>query len=353
MVFNPEAGKIFDTAFYFTDYYYRDFASSKYISVYEDTEFMLKCLIFIRERTETMPDFLAPLASVNPGGTSPLLKFLKDERRKIDGNFDLNTVKKLFKNEKNEFYNIFVNHMFGNDLNIDELKTDAKLFMTKMDSLDKPADFKLKIAYILNDFDYAISVLAECFEKIYETVSELHAKYEKEILYTFEQINSGANLELYMQEFKYVPEKFTETTVGITLLNQFELFCSFNGSKAYMILGYRHTECFWNMGKAKTVDAKKFVITAGNDIRMDLIDLIAKNGKITISTLSKIMGVPITTVGRHVSGLRNDNIIYISKRDGLQLFYSINTSYFKRLKSAFDDYVDKTLTIANRSKNKQ
>ncbi len=353
MIFNPGMGKIYDTAFFLTDYFYDVYTEKKYLSVYEDTDFMIKCLHFLRERTDKLPDYLSPFALVRPDGNSSLIKFLQEVGENYAENLDLETVNNLFINEKESLFNIFIKTIFGDDADISEFRKNPAYFITEMEELSDSSEFKLKVTYILNDFDYAVKVLADYFNRIYNHVSELHKKYEKEILYAFEQIKSGLNLELYSQEFSYSPEKYEETYVAIPLVNQFAVSCHVKRNKAFMLLGYRHTGCFWNRGQTKPVDAKRFIVTAGNDIRVDLIDLIAKYGKITISTLSKIMDIPITTVGRHVGGLRNDNIIYISKRDGLQLFYSINTAYFKRLKNSFDNYVDKTVALAEKNKNKQ
>lgn len=349
MTLNFDAAKLYDTAFFFTDYFCKNYTEKKILSVYEDTEFMIKCLQFVRERAEKISEFLAPFAEVKSENLSALMQFLKMEEEKQDCKLDIDGVKRLIKTERDEFLDIFVRSIFGDEINAGEIKNDAPKYIKTMETLDATDDFKLKISYILNDFDYALAVLAEEFKKIYSTVNELHRRYEKEIAYAFEQIKSGLNLELYMQEFSYSPEKYEYTSVSIPLLNQFEVYCRLKDNKAFMLLGFRHTECFWNLGQTKPVDAKRFVVTAGNDMRMDIIDLIAKNGKITISSLAKIMSIPITTVGRHVSGLRNDNIIYISKRDGLQLFYSINTAYFKRLKLSFDEYVDKTVSLAEKT----
>ena len=349
MIYNSDAGKLYDTAFFFTDYFCNEYTEKKFLSVYEDTEFMIKCLRFVRERTEKIPDFLAPFAAVKSENISPVMQFYKTESEKHGVTLDIYALKSLFRTEKDVFFDIFIKSLFGNAIKTAELKKDPQKYIKTMESLDESDDFKLKISYILNDFDYALSVLAEQFEKVYCTVNELHRIYEKEIAYTFEQIKSGLNLELYMQEFSYSPEKYEETYVAIPLLNQFAIYCRMKDSKAYMLLGFRHTECFWNLGQTKPVDAKRFIVTAGNGTRMEIIDLIAKNGKITISSLAKIMDIPITTVGRHVSGLRNDNIIYISKRDGLQLFYSINTAYFKRLKLSIEDYIDTTVSLAERN----
>lgn len=353
MVLNPEMGRIYDTAYFLTDYFYDVYTEKKFLSVYEDTEFMIKCLHFVRERTEKLPGFLSPFALVRPDGDSTLISFLQNVGEKYAENLDLETVNLFFKDEKETLFNIFIKNIFGDDADVSRFRKNPEYFINEMEGLSDSAEFKLKVTYILNDFDYAVKVLADYFNIVYNYVSDLHKKYEKEILYVFEQIKSGLNLELYSQEFSYSLEKYTETYVAIPLINQFAVSCYVKDNKAFMLLGFRHTECFWNLGKTKPVDAKRFVVTAGNDIRVELIDLIAKHGKITISTLAKIMDIPITTVGRHVGGLRNDNIIYISKRDGLQLFYSINTAYFKHLKLSFDNYVDKTIALAEKNKNKQ
>ena len=350
MRYDSDFGKTYDAAFFLTDCFFADFTEKNILSVYEDTDFMKKCLSFLRERIHDIPDILEPFAAVNSSDLSPVTEFLETERTNRSDRIDINTFKKLLAEDRDLFFDVFVKNIFGSDENAAGIKGDAERYIKAMDGLNKPAEFKLKLAYILNDFGYAVSVLCDCLGEIYKAVDELHSSCEKEILYAFEQIQSDLNKDVYSRELSFRPENSAKTVVSISLVNQFAVFNCFNGKKSVMLLGYKHMECFWNNGSSDKVDARRFIVTAGNETRIEIIDLIAEHGEITISTLAKIMNIPITTVGRHVSGLRNDNIIYISKRDGLQLFYSINTAFFRRLKVSLGEYADKTVNLANSHK---
>ena len=57
-------------------------------------------------------------------------------------------------------------------------------------------------------------------------------------------------------------------------------------------------------------------------------DAILKAEEMTLSQLSKSLKTSPTTLLRHVEVLLNSRIIYINRRDGLQIFYKVNSQAF-------------------------
>ena len=350
MKYNSEPSKIYDVSFWLMDHYFPEQTKKTFFSVFEDTVFMRKCLEEVTEKIDKIPDLLAPFAFSENGTTSALLVFLNKEFCHHQENITLDLFLDDLLNNKNELYKSFISVIFGKQYEENDLLKDTSEYIKAIEDIYAPIDIKLKTSLILNDFDYAVGILAETVKKVYDVVEELYLAYDKEIQYIYGQIRNEYNIELYKKAFDYSEENFDETIVSIPLLNQFVVLHNFHEKNAFLLLGYKHIESFWNKGNTKTVDPRRFIITSGNDTRIEILDLIAQHGKITISSLAKIMDIPITTVGRHVSSLRNDNIIFISHRDGLQLFYSINTCYFKRLKIAMVDYIDEMVRLAKKNK---
>ena len=77
---------------------------------------------------------------------------------------------------------------------------------------------------------------------------------------------------------------------------------------------------------------------------MNIIKALNKRGELTASQLSQTLGCPVTTTIRHIDYLRNNNLIFMSRREGLQIFYKLNLKLFRKMKGELDSLLDDILS---------
>ena len=58
----------------------------------------------------------------------------------------------------------------------------------------------------------------------------------------------------------------------------------------------------------------------------------------TASDLSRSTGIPVTTVLRHIDALTEDYLLSVSRRKGLQIFYTLNREYIGKARRKADRY---------------
>lgn len=99
----------------------------------------------------------------------------------------------------------------------------------------------------------------------------------------------------------------------------------------HLILGFKHEDDLNLQFDEQHINLRQLLIAIGNDTRFSIIEALFEKGELTASSIAKRLGVPSTTVLRHIEILYNCGAIYISRKSGLQIFYKIN---YHLLKSA-------------------
>ena len=188
-------------------------------------------------------------------------------------------------------------------------------------------------------------MLVPIFKQVYLSVEELNKKYEREIASRFEQIQSATNVKTYQNFLEYDESLFDSTEISVCLLNQYFVCHTRNDDEFFMMLGFRHEEALEKQfDYANTISVEKFIICCGNELRMNIIKALNERGELTASQLSQTLDCPVTTTIRHIDYLRNYNLIFMSRREGLQIFYKLNLKLFKRMKSELDSLLDDILS---------
>ena len=331
MHLNQTAAKIYDAIFFFIEYFNPKEIESNFINAYDDTSFMTSCYEQVKSEVETIPDYLSPLFLCRDNVTSPVSQFRSEHFDPDNDNIDSFIVKLITDSDKlraKVYEQVFGSSVSGN-------------YIDALEALDAPVEYKLRVSMLFGDFDHAIKVLTPILKQVYLSVEKLNKKYEREIISRFEQIQSAANIRTYQNFLKYDESRFDSTEVSICLMNQYIVFSGEKDKRSFMILGYKHEESIAkHFNDTSIINVEQFIVCCGNELRLRMIKEFCKYSELTTSQLAQVLDCPITTTIRHINQLRDYNLIFISKRDGLQIFYKLNIKLFKKMQRQLNSLLD-------------
>lgn len=328
MHLNQTAAKIYDTIFFFIEYFNPKEIENNFINAYDDASFMTSCYDQVKSEIGSIPDYLSPLFLYRNGITSPMSQIRSEHFDLDNDNIDSFIVKLITDSDKLKtkvYEQIFGNSESGN-------------YIDALEALDAPTEYKLRVSMLFGDFDHAIKVLTPILKQVYLSVDKLNKKYEREIMSRFEQIQSAANIRTYQNFLKYDDSRFDSTEISICLLNQYIVYYADNSKKFFMMLGYKHEESIaTQFDNAHIISVEQFILCCGNELRLRIIKALCEHDELTTSQISQMLDCPVTTTIRHINQLREYNLIFISKRDGLQIFYKLNIKLFKKMQGQLNN----------------
>ena len=88
--------------------------------------------------------------------------------------------------------------------------------------------------------------------------------------------------------------------------------------------------------RAKLVRRAQIVKALGHPSRLLIVDELLQHGERCVCELTKLVGVDVSTVSRHLAVLRMAGIV-VDERRGLQVFYRLRTPEVKSLVRAAED----------------
>ena len=154
MFLNQTAAKIYDSIFFFVEYFNPDEIEKHFTNRYDDPSFMISCYSQVRSGVGVIPEYLAPLFIFQDRITSPMSEFFSERFGKYDSvdSFILGLVTDSDKLRAKVYETIFGAPETGS-------YTDA------LEALNAPLGFKLRAAMLFGDFDHAIKVLVPIFKE--------------------------------------------------------------------------------------------------------------------------------------------------------------------------------------------
>ncbi len=346
MQYNSEIGKIYDSIFFFYEFYHNGETAHECSNKYHDTEFMKHCFSQIDDKIE-LPELLRPLFCTGAVQTNPISEFfateidflhdsIDDFIYRLSSNIDIiyqNTIDKIFNNSEKEKNNRILPSV-----------APAK-YLEALDSLKEDDSFKLQVSLLIGNFNYAMLLFTGLLKQVYSYVDTLHSKYQKEIGKEFERIQSETNLKLYEKTLQHPITAPDKTVVSISLLNQFMILGpGFEQNSTVILVGLKHEEVLEDSFEISTVTLTDFLIACGNELRIKILDSVSENGELTLSQLSKMHDTSPATMVRHIEVLVNAQILQISRREGLQIFYKINVRLFRYMKNHVENFINKMQT---------
>ena len=356
MKFNPNSGKIYDSFFFFYEYYNKDVVERDFYNKYDDHEFMMDCYSRIKENI-TPPEFLRPLFYCDKSTSSTIIsEFFAEE---ID--FSTDTIDsfcdKLLRSV-DILYQRTLDRIFS-----DYQKDKAKAiypsvapagYLEAINSLKMDAEFKLQVSLLIGNFSYAISAFTGLLKNTYSYVDLLHRKYQQKIDEEFGQIQSESNRKLYEDEFRYDAKQYDDAVVSISLLNQFILLIAGKEKESIdLLFGLRHEMVLDSVRAFHALTLTQFLVACGHEFRVKILYAISEAGEMTLSQLSKLLKTPPTTLLRHIEALLNVRIIYIHRRDGLQIFYKVNSKAFLYMTPHIESFMKTMSNIKEEKKENE
>ena len=340
MIYNTDIGKIYDTIFFFIEYFNQSKIEEDYKKLYDDTSGMFLYYDEVKKRTPELSEILLPLFWVNNiMAAAPVSAFLS---RYLDFlNDDIGSIVKKIKKNSDKLYQNVVDSIFSNCSMPDNKKLIPVLmpeeYIDALNSLDISSDIKLQISLLFGNFNYAIDLLADSMRKVYNEIDILHENYLKDILFQFDRIKNDNNMDLYENTLQYDKQMYDATSVSISLLNQYVVFNKLNEKNFFMLLGVKPEESLTDKYDESKAPEDNFTITFGIEIRMKILRGLIENKEMTAYQLAKYIGCPPTTLNRHIDLLGDSGIIYLSKREGLQIFYRLNIKLLQQIKINIED----------------
>ncbi len=341
MQYNSEIGKIYDSLFFFREYYSDHSAIQEYAGKC-DVELMSYCYSQIREKIEP-PELLRPLFFSGTVRTSAIAEFFSSKISFLHDNID-DFISKLFSNI-DVIYQITINKISSDSENENNrlLPSVAPAkYLEALNNLKMDDSFKLQVSLLLGNFNYAMSLFADLLRKVYTYVDALHGKYQKEIMREFERVQSEENLKLYEEKLQISIAEPDKITVSIALLNPLLILGpGFGENSTFMLVGLKHEAELDDSYEIGTVSLTEFLVACGNELRIKILDSVCENGEMTLSQISKLLSASPATVVRHIEVLVDAQMLQISRREGLQIFYKINAKLFRYMKNGMDEFFAK------------
>lgn len=328
MNFNPEMGKIYDTIFFFIEYYNNDFLEKNFKGKFSDIRTMEAYFQEIKTKVGMIPVYLGPffyLISDRPSIMSNL--FIK-HFGEING--ELPNFLEIICN-KREDLRINVLSLFLDENNIYNELTQSWSISTS------------HVAFLFGRFDQVIDEMCNFLETVYRAVGDLHTAHRDSIEVVFEQNSADTNKLLLNEYMKLSQEDINNSTVTYSILNQYLLFsATFNGTVT-LLLGTKYDQKAVIEFDSSLSTADNFLTVCSGELRVKMLHVLIDHKELTATQMAKLIDCPPTTLIRPISILQDNKIIYISRRSGLQIFYRLNIPLFKKIYRSFNAMFEKII----------
>ncbi len=325
MKFIPETGVLYDTLAYCTAYFAEDtaalFADSDDTALFESLPSLPKILapfFFCRDsRPAPAEEFF--MQHLSSGSISSLTEILSDD------------------DARDMLRGFVTDALFDAEDCADSHGDCSMKTAMRLDKTDYPADFKYQALLCLTYFRHAVAELCRTIREVGDRIEKLHGKYESECTAVFSEIRSGKYDKLYSSA-GFDPASHNEITVSISILRP-DLFLPLaHANGMCLFAGICHTDTLIRAFDEDSIDLDRFFDHFGNEIRRMILEALAEHGEMTASDLSRSTGIPVTTVLRHIDALTEDYLLSVSRRKGLQIFYTLNREYIGKARRKADRY---------------
>ena len=329
----PEIGKIYDSIFFCIKYFNAGTINDSVSATYIDIQFMEDCYQEIKANISALPSILSPFFHSHNQNPNAITSFFSE---RID--FEEDTLD-IFICKISEASDILFSKVYNNifqDEQIAEIQIISPhvvpiSYITALSDLNYPDDFKLQIALLFGNFNYAINLLIDTLRTVYKQVEALHHKHLNKLQYAFAQIRSERNIAFFHKLYSIDLLSNSEPTLAtISLLNQGIVKIILKKEKIELLLGIQYYKDLSFRFDNQNIDLKELLIALGNNTRLSIIQHLWEGEDQTAASLSKNLRLPPTTVLRHVEILYKSGIVFISKKCGLQVFYQLDRSLLKK-----------------------
>lgn len=341
MKYSKNPAMIYDSIFYLGTFYNKDRDSANSKSS-EPSDLSAKLSASIKKEP---PALLAPLFRYTNSGMSALSFFFSQNIDCENETFD-SFIEKL-RLRSDIFYRNALDHIFGEYENSSGNKVVPTIspsgYFAAIDELDASPEFKLQTALLFGNFAYSVEMLIETLRTVYAGVEKFYNEYSDILAKKYDSICADESLELLAEKIKYDRSRSDSTIVSVTLLNQSLVYADEISDNVFLMLGLRYEDFFADSAYEGDAGLADFIIACGSEIRMKMLQGLAKKKEMTLSEFAKYVGSQPTTVIRNLRMLEDNGILCVSRREAQQIFYKINVELLKRVRISFDRFVDELI----------
>ena len=328
MKYIPETGILYDTLAYLTAYF-----AEGTDGVFADSDDAAYFASF-----QPMPKILAPFFLSRDAHPAPATEYFM-HHTSCDS-ISVLTEALDDEDERDTLLSLVTNALFYPEIPADSHTDCSMKTAMRLDKTSYPTDFKYQALLCLTYFRHSVTELCRTICEVGEAIEKLHGKYESDCTAVFSEIRSGKYDKLYTSA-GFDPASHNEITVSISIL-QPELFLPLaHDNGLCLFAGIRHTDALIRVVTEDSIDLDRFFDHFGNEIRRMILEALAEHGEMTASDLSRSTGIPVTTVLRHIDVLTEDYLLSVSRRKGLQIFYTLNREYIGKARRKADRYFAK------------
>ena len=327
MKYTDMPGAIYDTDYWFIAYFNPETREYRNTAAYEE----------IKANLPKVPEVFAPLFSLFDGGACAFSRFFCDSFDFCDD--DGESFARKINERRTRLYELTLERLFC--LDGGSIPKTPSETVDAIKALSYDDGVKLNISCLLFDFDRVASLLAEWFIKVYEKVRAYHERRAEGIKARYELIASDEGFRRYEALLKFDRESFDGAFVSISLLNTEIVYCSHRSPDAlYLLLGENSVDLSDDERKTEAEAADGLLLALGNKTRVGIFRALCRHGEMNLTELAAALGCPMTTLCRNIEILSDNGIIYISRRQGLKIYYRLNAKQIKRAAGALKQMFD-------------
>lgn len=346
MIFQSEAGMLYDTIYYGVVFFNRSEIEKYAQSNCKNPQKIIAYYDELQEKIPPLPAILAPffyykyeIPSVVSSFFASYLGIANADALTLD-----EFIESLESNEQRLYQKVVRSVLQISDERVSEYlpTTDPAAYIEAIERLDLPPDFKLQIAFLMGNFGFGVSKLAETLKQVYKYIVDFRQEHKEEIIREYEDILKNHKVEQYRQYYCF--DGASEFVgISISLLNPHVMFCYPDQIHVRLLVGIMHDEMLDSYLNNEQVSLDSFLVACGNERRVAIIRALLEHGELTNVQLAQIIGCPATTLISHVEALHNNNIIRVSKRHGVKIFYRLNTACFNEIEKQIGQLVQEII----------
>ena len=219
-------------------------------------------------------------------------------------------------------------------------------YLTAIDFISEPSEYKLQVALLFSNFSYAINILIDSLQGVYNEIINLHKRYADLTKTVYNEIEKDDSIvkRLYGVNTSVDVSTVKDATITITLLNQYIIFYSIQDSRiSFLMLGLHFQNCYSEYSGNNFSQASDFIVACGSTLRMKMLEGLISKKEMTLSEFARYVDSQPTTVIRNLQILKDSNIIVVSKHEAQQIFYKINTELLRQVRTSLNRFIDDLL----------
>ena len=326
MEWHEEIGKIYDTLFYCIEYFNHNTLDNIIPTNNPLYCFAENCYKDISGRVSSLPTILEPFFITRESLPCAMTSFFFRHMNFISDTFDSFLIK--ITANSNDLYNITVNYLLSdkiNDPSSSSFVASPDTLMQALESSTLPDSQKLHISFLAGNLSYAVALLIHHLREIHIEVNNLHTAYADELRKAADSVTSEQTLQLYSDILRHdFTDDYDKTHFAVSLLNPYIMRSAGKNEYTEVLFGVFYENYLKSRTDEDSIDLRHFFIALGNDTRLSVLKALTEHKELTATMAAKTVDQPVATVLRHIDILYTNNIIYISQRKGLNIFYKIN-----------------------------